>query len=175
MDPRIYSWNTHEQQHRPSLPSPCKIKIQDDVALRLELEQVLEKLPHRSLAIWALEQASSFLIHLDSHLAEDPRIQQAIIVFEQRIARTCSAYEMRQAGFLANQLAKESVSERSKYAARTFAQAIAAGHMRGHAIVSADYSIKTINLIAPQKLEPVVTQRLKQIETAKKRRILTNV
>ncbi|CAH1056893.1 hypothetical protein PAECIP111894_03048 [Paenibacillus pseudetheri] len=45
-----------------------------------------------------------------------------------------------------NELAKESTTEASKYAARSFAQAIATGHVRGHAMVSSDYAVKLVNV-----------------------------
>lgn len=48
-----------------------------------------------------------------------------------------------------------------------FAQAIATGHMRGHAIVSSDYAIKVINLKYTNNYNIVINERNIQIELAK--------
>ena len=48
-----------------------------------------------------------------------------------------------------------------------FAQAIATGHMRGHAIVSSDYAIKVINLKYTNNYNIVINERNIQIEFAK--------
>ncbi|WP_438716051.1 putative immunity protein [Enterococcus sp. AZ109] len=64
-------------------------------------------------------------------------------------------------------MAQESSSELSKYAARIFAQAVATDHMRGHALVSADYGIKVINLLFPMDLLQVTQQREMQLASAR--------
>ena len=75
-------------------------------------------------------------------------------------------YHLRQAGFLANTLAKKSVNDISKCSARVFAQAISTGHMRGHAIVSSDYAVKVKNLISACNVSS--RERDIQIEIASK-------
>lgn len=99
-------------------------------------------------------------------MKKDDRIIQAENVFKNRINGTCNAYQLRRVGFLANELARESETEISKYSARVFAQAIAVGHMRGHAIVSSDYAIKVINLLYPNSLSNTIVERKKQIALA---------
>lgn len=87
-------------------------------------------------------------IHLDQPLVNDPRIAAGINTLQRRIAGEISAFELRKVGFIVNELAKESLTEASKYAARSFAQAIATGHMRGHAMVSSDYAVKLMNYLS---------------------------
>jgi hypothetical protein len=54
MKPEDYAWNTHEREcyenGQVSLPSPYKLKILDDSQKRLELEQILVRLPQKQLA-----------------------------------------------------------------------------------------------------------------------------
>lgn len=52
----------------------------------------------------------------------------------------------------------------SRYAARSFAHAIATGHMRGHAMVSSDYAIKVVNLLTSNSLEASTKERRRQLK-----------
>lgn len=94
-------------------------------------------------------------------------IAQSSAALDQRLQGELSAYELRTAGFLANKLSQWSLNAISQYAARVYAQAVATGHMRGHAIVSADYAIKVINLQQPNNEAAVIQEREKQLELAK--------
>ena len=67
---------------------------------------------------------------------------------------------------MAQKLSQQARSSVSKYAARIFAQAVATAHMRGHAVVSADYAVKVVNLLSPDDIEAVRKEREKQIELA---------
>ena len=112
--------------------------------------------------------ASSFIALID---AEDESEKQKILtqvreVFQARLDGRASAYELRQAGFLAQKLSQQARSSVSKYAARVFAQAVATAHMRGHAVVSADYAVKVVNLLSPDDIEAVRKEREKQIALA---------
>lgn len=172
MEPEIYTWNLHEQKlmGQMKFPSQPKIKIFDHSQLRQTLEEQLELLTHKELAEWALANAQPFLAYLDDPLKKDPRINQAIDAFQQKITGEISAYQFRQAGFLANQLAKESKTAIGQSAARVFAQAIATAHMRGHALVSADYSVKVFNLLFPDNQSEVLKLRQAQINTAQQKK-----
>ena len=172
MKPEDYAWNAHERKcyenSQVILPSPYKLKILDDGEKRLELELVLEELPQGKLARWAMKIASSFIALID---AEDESEKQKILtqvraIFRARLDGRASAYELRQAGFLANKLSQQAQSQIGKYAARVFAQAVATGHMRGHAIVSAYYAIKVRNLQSPDDMQRAVKERERQIELA---------
>lgn len=173
MKPNEYAWNEHERQlyikNRIVIPSPYKIKIIDDVDKRLELEQILERFPQRQLAIWARKNAERFLSYIN---IGDEKLKSNIIsnttdILQKRIDSKISAFELRKAGFLANTLAKNSINEVSKFSSRVYAQTIATGHMRGHAIVSSDYAIKVINLLNNNSKIEASNERNKQIELAK--------
>ena len=147
MKPEDYAWNAHERKSYENsqviLPSPYKLKILDDGEKRLELELVLEELPQGKLARWAMKMASSFIALIDT---EDEVEKQKILTQVRAIFRARL--------------------EIGKYAARVFAQAVATGHMRGHAIVAADYAIKVRNLQSPDDLQLATKEREGQIELA---------
>jgi len=78
--------------------------------------------------------------------------------------RNIRAYDLRQVGFTVNELAKESETNISKYSARSFAQAIATGHMREHAMVSSDYAIKSVNILTDNSLGASTKERKRQLK-----------
>lgn len=162
-----YAWNKHEQEMKlkqknfnPSMP---KIKIIDNEKMRIEIEEKLEEFPQKILARWALRVSSNYLNMLDEHLIDDPRIQLGIDTLEQRIHGNIRAHDLRKVGFTVNELAKESKSDISKYAARSFAQAIATGHMRSHALVSSDYAVKVSNLLTGNSKKGASLERENQL------------
>ncbi len=167
-----YAWNAHEREcyenGQVSLPSPYKLKILDDGQKRLELEQILVEFPQEQLAQWAMQHATRFMALID--IGDDVKKQQILTqvqeVFEARLAGNVSAYELRKAGFLAQKLSQQAKSPVSKYAARVFVQAVATAHMRGHAIVSADYAVKVVNLLSPADIVAVRKEREKQMALA---------
>lgn len=169
-----YAWNAHEREcyenGQVSLPSPYKLKILDDGQKRLELEQILVELPQQQLAQWAMQHATRFIALID--IGDDLKKQQILTqvqeVFEARLAGNVSAYELRKAGFLAQKLSQQAKLPVRKYAARVFAQAVATAHMRGHAIVSADYAVKVVSLLSPADIVAVGKEREKQIASAMK-------
>ncbi|WP_434750409.1 putative immunity protein [Paenibacillus amylolyticus] len=162
-----YSWNIHEQNIKKEQenfkPSAPKIKITDNLDLRNTMEQALEQIPHSLLAKWALEVASPCLVHLDDHLTDDPRINLGIQTLQQRIDGKIRAFDLRKVGFVVNELAKESTTDISRWAARSFAQAIATGHMRGHALVSSDYAVKVINALTDNSIESATDERQRHL------------
>ncbi len=167
-----YAWNTHEREIYENgqviLPSPYKLNILDDGQKRLELEQILVQLPQKYLALWAMETSNRYtdMIDIGDNLEKQQILTQVQEVFGARLAGNVSAYELRQAGFLAQKLSQQAKSPVSKYAARVFAQAVATAHMRDHAIVSADYAVKVVNLLSPDDIEAVRKEREKQIALA---------
>ena len=173
MKPVEYAWNEHERQlyieNKLIIPSPYKIKIIDDVDERNKLEHILERLSQRELAIWAIKNAERFIsyINIGDEKLKNDIISKTSGILQKRIDNKINAFELRKAGFLANTLAKNSINEISKFSSRIYAQAIATGHMRGHAIVSSDYAIKVINLLNNNSKVEVIKERGKQIELAK--------
>ncbi len=73
-------------------------------------------------------------------------------------------HDVRQAGFKIHQLAKSSQDIVTQTALRVVGQAVAAGHMREHAMVSSDYAVKVINLLFPNDINAVRQERFWQIE-----------
>lgn len=161
-----YSWNQHEREIKAAagkLSTPVKISLNDDPALRETLITQLEFLTHAELMVWALRVAQPFLHYFDAALRSDPRIQLGETALKQRSAGQISAGALRQIGFRVNDIAKASQTATGKFAARTFAQAVATGHMRGHAAAASDYAIKTINLLKPDDLAAVRVERHRQL------------
>ncbi|WP_214484906.1 putative immunity protein [Bacillus sp. SM2101] len=163
-----YAWNKHEQKlkemQREFTYSKPKIKIVDNTEIRNRIEKALEELSQKSLAQWALKVANKHLIHLDNQLKNDERIKLGIESLEKRIEGSIRAYDLRKVGFIVNELAKESITEASKFAARSFAQAIATGHMRGHALVCSDYAVKLINSLSDNSLDTATKERQRQLK-----------
>lgn len=173
MKPEEYAWNEHERQlyieNRTIIPSPYKIKIIDDVDKRNKLEYILEELSQRELAIWARKNAERFIsyINIGDEKLKNDIITKTSNILQKRIDSKINAFELRKVGFLANTLAKNSINEISKFSSRVYAQTIATGHMRGHAIISSDYAIKVINLLNNNSKTESTKERDKQIELAK--------
>ena len=170
MKPEEYSWNEWERYRYINgdvkVPSEYKIKVTDIPQKRLELEKLLEKLPHKEIARWAVENARRFIEDIENFADKESILEETLNVFQQRLEGKISAYQLRQAGFLANTLSKRSKADISKFAARVYAQAIASAHMRGHAMVSSDYAIKVIQLKDPKDLDRVRVERERQISLA---------
>src|SRR5690625_465703 len=167
LDIEDYAWNKHEQKMKQQAEfthSNPKIKIIDNKELMNKIEENLEKLPQKILTQWALNVATPFLDYLDNHLKNDSRIELGIGTLEKRIQGSIRAYDLRKIGFIVNELAKESETEVSKYASRSFAQAIATGHMRGHAMVSSDYAIKVVNSLTSNSLDASTKERRRQLK-----------
>lgn len=170
MKPEEYSWNGWERNRYINgdvkVPSEYKIKVIDIPQKRLELETTLEQLPHKEVARWAVENAHNFIEDIESFVDKESILEETLNVFQQRLEGKISAYQLRQAGFLANTLSKRSTTDISKFAARVYVQAIASAHMRGHAMVSSDYAIKVIQLKDPKDLDRVRMERERQISLA---------
>lgn len=171
MKPEEYSWNEWERKRyingEVKVPSEYKIKVTDIPQKRLELEKLLEQLPHKEVARWAVENARDFIEDIENFADKESILEETLNVFQQRLEGKISAYQLRQAGFLANTLSKRSKADISKFAARVYAQAIASAHMRGHAMVSSDYAIKVIQLKDPKDLDRVRVERERQIALAR--------
>ncbi len=129
---------------------------------------ILYKMTHKYVARWAIENAQAFLsfIEIDNKELKESIISETTAVLNMRIDGKSSAYKLRNAGFLANKLGQMARNDLSKYSARVFAQSIATGHMREHAIVSSDYVIKVINILFPKDMLKVEEERNRQIELA---------
>ena len=77
-------------------------------------------------------------------------------------------HDVRQAGFKIHKVARESDSDIKKTALRVVGQAVGSGHMREHAMVASDYTIKAINLIKPNDFDAITKEREWQLNELKK-------
>ena len=76
-----FAWNDHEKKQPVKIPTPYKIKIIDDLSLRIELETILNNLPQKQLAKWAIENAQKFKQYFDNNLQNDDRITGSVAKF----------------------------------------------------------------------------------------------
>lgn len=128
------------------MASKPKIQIVDDPELRNTIEGNTERLNQIELAKWAISVAKHVLPYLEHEFPQNEKILDGIKINELWQTQEASVYQVRQAGFKVHEVARECKEETARAAARAVGQAIGVGHMRGHAMVAADYAIKTINL-----------------------------
>ncbi|MBC3889549.1 hypothetical protein GH810_14645 [Acetobacterium paludosum] len=145
------------------MSTKVKIKIQDDTWLREIIDTVYEESDQIILARWSLAMAKHIL-----ELVNIPYENNDIILggFDTNVQwqnGKARMHDVRQAGFRIHQLARNSENEIEKTALRVVGQAIGSGHMREHAMVASDYSVKVINLIKPDCIEAVSNERQWQL------------
>lgn len=144
--------------------SKSKIKIVDDLSLRAEIEQTIEKVSHVQLAQWALSVARHVMPYLEQELPNVEQVEQAFKVNELWQAGQATVHQVRQAGLQIHKVARQCQNEIAKTAARTAGQAVAVGHMREHAIVASDYAIKVIGLASGNNITSITEERIWQLE-----------
>lgn len=146
------------------MPTRTKIKISDDIQLRKLLDEEYEKSSQIKLCKYALLLATHILTTIDYKDMDNSVIQTGYAVNESWQNGNARMYDVRQAGFGIHQLAKNCKDIITQTALRVVGQAVATGHMREHAMVASDYSIKVINLLFPNDTDAVKQERLWQIE-----------
>lgn len=144
--------------------SESKIKIVDDLSLRAEIEQTIEKVSHVQLAQWALSIARHVMSYLEQDLPNVEQVEQAFKVNELWQAGQATVHQVRQAGLQIHKVARQCQNEIAKTAARTAGQAVAVGHMKEHAIVTSDYAIKVIGLASDNNITSITEERIWQLE-----------
>ena len=95
----------------------------------------------------------------------DPVIQNGFYTNRQWQTGAVRMFDVRQAGFKVHQLAKACNDPIMQAALRVAGQAVGTGHMREHAMVASDYTIKAINLKYPGDISAVKAEREWQIKT----------
>ncbi|MDQ0967948.1 hypothetical protein QFZ20_003351 [Flavobacterium sp. W4I14] len=150
------------------MPTISKIKIVDDIDLRAEIDNIYEKTDQVSLAKWAIKCAKNVLTCVTDENIDLSIIEIGFEINKRWQAGKASVHEVRQAGFKIHELARACSGEVTKNAIRTAGQAVGVGHMREHAMVCADYAIKTIGLAFPKDLNRIKAERIWQLETLKK-------
>lgn len=145
------------------MPTRPKIKIQDNAALRQKLDALYVEAGQVCLAKWAIAVAKHIFAQTGIAWEEYPEVVEGFAVNEEWQQGRARMHDVREAGFKMHALARTRESEIEKNAFRTAGQAVASGHMREHAMVSADYAIRTINLLHPGSDEAVKRERTWQL------------
>ena len=145
-----------------------KIKIEDNSELRTKIDELYKKTNQVDLAKWSLLMAKHILdiVDIDYHSVEE--IVNGFKVNELWQIGEARMHDVRQAGFKIHKLARDSDSDIKKTALRVVGQAVGSGHMREHAMVASDYTIKTINLISPNDFDAITKEREWQLNELKK-------
>jgi hypothetical protein len=149
------------------MAAKTKIKISDDMELRKVLDDEYENSSQIKLCRYALLLAEHILKTIDYHDADSLAIKAGFAVNESWQKGNARMHHVRQAGFQIHRLAKSSQDMVIRMALRAVGQAVAAGHMREHAMVSSDYAVRVINLLFPNDLAAVRRERMWQIECLK--------
>jgi len=136
-----------------------KIKIQDDIELRLKIDKLYEKTSQIDLSKWSILIAKHILniVEIDYHSIDE--IVNGFKINELWQVGEARMHDVRQASLKIHKLARESDSEIKKTAFRVVGQTVATGHMKEHAMVASDYAVKTINLIGPNDFNAINQER----------------
>lgn len=145
-----------------------KIKITDHTELRDEVEKNTELISHADLAGWALSVAGRVLSYVEIEFPDNTKIKNGFYVNELWQNGEASVHQVRQAGFKVHEIARECKSETAIAAARAAGQAVGVGHMRGHAMVAADYAIKAVGLDSSDDMNRITEERQWQLHELKK-------
>lgn len=97
----------------------------------------------------------------------DNIIREGFLVNKRWQNGTARMDDVRQTSFKIHRLAKASEDIVVSSALRAAGHAVAAGHMRQHAMVASDYAVKVINLLYPDNMDAVRQERLWQINRLK--------
>ncbi|MBK5200066.1 MAG: hypothetical protein JJE21_00850 [Spirochaetaceae bacterium] len=145
-----------------------KIKIVDNFKLRLEIDELYEKMSQIDVAKWSLIIARHILEITGVEYASIDVIVDGFHIDELWQIGKASMYDVRQAGFRIHKLARECDNEIQKAALRATGQAVGSAHMREHSMVSSDYAIKTIGLLTSNNIEAITVERMWQLNELRK-------
>ena len=144
-----------------------KIKIVDNSSLRAEVDALYKLTNQVDLAKWAIKCAKHAMNLIKSDTIDLTIIENGFKINEHWQIGKTSVHEVRLAGFKIHQVARQCKSEIQKNAFRAAGQAVGVGHMREHAMVCADYVIKTIQLMYPNQFEKITEERQWQLNELK--------
>jgi hypothetical protein len=150
------------------MPTKPKMKIVDNNQLRVEIDELYEKMSRIDLAKWSLSIAKHILdiVGIDYNLIVD--IADGFQVNELWQLDKAGMHDVRQAGFKIHKLARECDDEIRKTALRVAGQAVGSGHMKEHAMVASDYAVKTIGLLNSNNINAVTREREWQLNELKR-------
>jgi len=150
------------------MTTKVKIKINDAVELREQLNHIYENRSQIELAQWSINLAKHILSLVGYDYENESKIIDGFATNEKWQIGEARMHDVRQAGFKVHQLAKETTDVILQAALRVVGQAIGTGHMREHAMVASDYAVKVINLKFPADMEAVKSEREWQIRAMKR-------
>lgn len=142
-----------------------KIKIEDIDALRSALDLLYENAPQTVLAKWALQLAARSLNLAGYDIHAFDAVLHGFAVSEAWQRKEMRFHDVRQAGFKIHQVARDTDDTLLKTALRVAGQAVATAHMREHAMVASDYTVKAVNIQHPGDLGAAAQERKWQIDT----------
>lgn len=143
-----------------------KIKIDDNIILRKKLYNLYDKASQKEIFLWSMEIATKVFetLGLDKNII----FKEAKDLKDLYLKDKVEIKEIRKLGSKIHRTAREQKSEINKIAFRVLGQAVGTGHMKEHGIISSDYSIKLINLGAPNDIAKVEAMRKWQISKLEK-------
>ncbi len=142
-----------------------KIRIMDDAKLREELDREYESSTKAQSCRYALMLARHILEMISCQ--ENETIKEGFLTDEKLLKGDESVGDVRKASLKIHRMARECEDPLVSAALRVCGHAVAAGHMKEHAMVASDYAVRVIDLLHPGKMDEVRKERLWQIDRLK--------
>jgi len=149
------------------MPTKVKIKIKDNIDLRMQLDSEYEKSSQIRMCRYGLLLAMHIMEIAEYKDMNNPFIIEGLFINTEWQKGNVRMHDVRQAGFQIHKLAKECDDIVEKTTLRVVGQAVATGHMKEHAMVASDYAIKVVNLLFPDDMTAVEKERIWQINQLK--------
>lgn len=146
-----------------------KIKIEDNDILRQELIKIYYESSKDILCKYGLNIISHVLKYVNLKNTEKLVIDDSIKVINNFIMNKATIHNIREMAFQVHRLARRNSNVIETTCLRVIGHSISISHMKEHAIVASDYSIKLINIIYNDQ-EHIIKERQWQIKTLKNQR-----
>ena len=147
------------------MPTKVKIKITDNVDLRIQLDRLYDKASDIQLCEYGIAICNRVWSETSFDNATNEAIRQAVNLNLSWQRGEIDIQSVRRACFKIHAFAKTNDNILDKTSLRVIGQALATAHMREHAMVASDYAIKLCNLRTDCNY---TAERLWQIETLQK-------
>ena len=106
------------------------------------IAELLSKLDHKTLVIWATDCAQHALPYFEEKHPKDNRPRKAIEAGRAWIRGEIAMSEARTAAFAAHAAARDANTDAARAAARAVGHAAATAHVAGHAVHAATYAAR---------------------------------
>ena len=106
------------------------------------IAELLSKLDHKTLVIWATDCAGHVLTYFEEKHPKDNRPRKAIQAGRAWIRSEIAMSEARTAAFAAHAAARDANPDAARAAARAAGHAAATAHVAGHAVHAATYAAR---------------------------------